>query len=178
MNIEQFVAQSLGEWKAMRSSHSLAFKQFEEIISKIIIKPLDINDSNIQELIEDSIYKKEEMVQPFQIEWQAESNWEEDSEQKDMKGSSILIPILRRSKNGIIIRSIGYTEKVRAISYFKFLEDGTMILSTQYNQSTAEERIWFISNSVRCRSSVVRSKDSSAILQTSFSSEVKLRGNP
>ena len=30
MNIEQFVAQSLGEWKAMRSSHSLAFQQFEE----------------------------------------------------------------------------------------------------------------------------------------------------
>ena len=30
MTIEQFIAQSEGSWKSMRSGHSLAFQQFEE----------------------------------------------------------------------------------------------------------------------------------------------------
>ena len=94
-----------------------------------------------------------------------------------MQGSSLLIPIVSNNKNGVIIRSVGYSEKVTAISDFKFLEDGTLILSTKYNNSLAEERIWFISDSVRCRSSIVRERNSSGILQSSFSSELKLRGN-
>ena len=39
MQIEQFFLKSVGEWNSMRSGHSLAFQEFEEIRSKIKITP-------------------------------------------------------------------------------------------------------------------------------------------
>ena len=37
MNIEEFFLKSVGEWNSMRSGHSLAFQEFEEIRSKVKI---------------------------------------------------------------------------------------------------------------------------------------------
>ena len=45
MDIEQFVAHSLGEWRSMRSGHSLAFQQFEDVLSEISIKSFEIIES-------------------------------------------------------------------------------------------------------------------------------------
>ncbi len=171
--IEQFVAQSIGEWRSMRSGHSLAFKQFEEIVSTIKIKPVDLNDTIIEETIKKSSLNSCIAICPFSIEWLAESSWDNNKEEKNMNGKSILVPINVMNNEGYILRSLGYAEKVSAISKFNFLNDGTIILNTDYKQTIAEERIWFLSENVRCRSSVIRSKSSKAILQTSFASEIK-----
>ena len=51
MKIEQFIAQSAGQWNSMRSGHSLAFQQFEQVISIITIKILRINDNDVVNLL-------------------------------------------------------------------------------------------------------------------------------
>ena len=88
-------------------------------------------------------------------------------------GSCLLVPLAINETEGKIIRSVGYAESEFAVSDYKFLEDGTFLLKTQYEQSIAEERIWFVSENVRCRSSVLRTSAGSGILQTSFASEVR-----
>ena len=173
MDIDQFVHKSEGEWKSMRSGHSLAFQQFEEIISTIRINIVPNNHPEVKSLIDTSGYSNEEICCPFLISWEAESNWESEQKSNSLSGSSVLIPVPQSQKRGKILRSLGYSESIKASSDYEFLDDGTFILNTQYNQTIAEERIWFISNSVRCRSSVLRSRDSLAILQTSHASEVK-----
>ena len=173
MNIEHFVKESLGAWKSMRSGHSLAFQQFEEVISKIQIQEISKDSSEVCDLIESKGYINEEALCPFKIDWSSESDWNEKSDKDISSGSSLFIPIPSTSKRGVIIRSLGYCEKQPAISNYNFLEDSTLILSTKYNSTLAEERIWFLSNYVRCRSSVLRSSESSAILQTSYASEIK-----
>ena len=92
MNIEQFVAQSEGEWKSMRSGHSLAFQQFDEILSVLKITLLNENDVEVLNTLED--YKELHLnpISPFKIEWKAESNWEGNKESDLSSGSSILIP--------------------------------------------------------------------------------------
>ena len=67
MKIEQFVAQSEGEWRSMRSGHSLAFKQFEQIISKITIKILNDDDPRVLELLTTKIKAKGNHISPFHI---------------------------------------------------------------------------------------------------------------
>ena len=47
MNIEQFVAQSEGTWRSMRSGHSLAFQQFEEVLSEVQISRIESSDQEI-----------------------------------------------------------------------------------------------------------------------------------
>ena len=174
MEIEKFVSKSAGQWSSMRSGHSLAFKQFEEIVSNIRINLLSKNDTRVEEYLDIVGYSREKVVSPFEIEWIGESNWADNSEiQKQVKGHSLLIPIKYSINSGIILRSKGYAEDIQAITEYVISSDGTIIFSSAYQQTIAEERIWFIHQNVRCRSSVIRSKSKGAILQTSFASEVR-----
>ncbi len=174
MAIENFVSKSLGEWKSMRSSHSPAFQQFEQVISEIKIESLDISSAKVNDLISNRYSKHiENICSPFQIEWNAISEWKSDEDKGHYSGSSIFIPIPSTQTEGKILRSYGYTEPIKSISTYKFLNDETFIIYSQYEQTIAEERIWFISDHVRCRSSIIRSLQSMGILQISFCSEVR-----
>ena len=174
MDIEQFVAQSIGEWRSMRSGHSLAFQQFEDVLSEISIKAFNDDPNKISELIKASSEPSNSQYRsPFCMEWNAESDWEPDDPSEVSSGSCLIIPIPSNEISGKLLRSVGYAEAVAAESEYRFLDDGTFILKTHYDQSIAEERIWFVSEHVRCRSSVLKTSAGSGILQASFASEVR-----
>ena len=176
MTIEQFVAQSSGKWRSMRSGHSLAFQQFEEVLSEVSIEEISKDDSEVIQLIKSSaanIQNLDKISSPFRMEWCAESDWEPDDPSEVSSGSCIIVPLAKDKSSGTLIRSVGYAESEAAISEYHFLDDGTFTLTTQYEQSIAEERIWFVSENVRCRSSVLRTSAGSGVLQTSFASEVR-----
>ena len=174
MDIEQFVAQSIGEWRSMRSGHSLAFQQFEDVLSEISIKAFNDDQNKISELIKASSQPSDIQYQsPFCMEWNAESDWEPDDPSEVSSGSCLIVPIPSDETSGKLLRSVGYAEAVAAESDYRFLDDGTFVLKTHYDQSIAEERIWFISEHVRCRSSVLKTSAGSGILQASFASEVR-----
>ena len=176
MTIEQFVAQSSGKWRSMRSGHSLAFQQFEEVLSEVTIEEIDKENTAVKQLLESSIITNQDehlVTSPFRMEWCAESDWEPEDPSEVSSGSCIIVPLTKDNCSGKLIRSVGYAESEAAISEYHFLDDGTFTLTTQYEQSIAEERIWFVSENVRCRSSVLRTSAGSGILQTSFASEVR-----
>jgi len=173
MNIEEFFLKSVGEWNSMRSGHSLAFQEFEEIRSKIKIVPSKSNDSRVINFLKDNLIATNEANKAFLINWEAKSEWGEESQKENSSGESIIVPIEISKTEGKIIRSIGYTEAVQVVSLYKFLDDGTLIIYSNYSQICTEERIWFVSNNLRSRSSVTRAIDSLAILQTSYASEIR-----
>ena len=176
MTIEQFVAQSTGRWRSMRSGHSLAFQQFEEVLSEVTIEEISREDSAVKELLKSSLanqYNLDTISSPFKMEWCAESDWEPDDPSEVSSGSCIIVPFAKDISSGTLIRSVGYAEAEAAISEYKFSNDGTFTLTTNYEQSIAEEKIWFVSENVRCRSSVLRTSAGSGVLQTSFASEVR-----
>ena len=176
MTIEQFVAQSVGRWRSMRSGHSLAFQQFEDVLSEISIEHIDIQDSIVKDLLSttpSNQAQSSDVVAPFRMEWSAESDWEPEDPSQVSSGSCLIIPLKINNYSGALIRSVGYAESELAESTYQFLDDGTFLLTTHYDQSIAEERIWFVSDNVRCRSSVLRTSAGSGVLQTSFASEVR-----
>ena len=73
MEIDEFFLKSVGEWNSMRSGHSLAFQEFEEIRSKIKIIPTKINDSRVLKLLEDNNINKNEVNKAFLMNWEAKS---------------------------------------------------------------------------------------------------------
>ena len=174
MDIEQFVAQTEGEWKSMRSAHSLAFQQFEDVLSEISVHRISQTNSDLKNILnQEKDLSISQINSPFLMKWSAESDWEPDDPNDVASGECIIIPIPTTSDSGLLIRSVGYAESIAAKSEYSFLDDGTFVLKTIYDQSIAEERIWFISENVRCRSSVLKTSEGSGILQTSFSSEVR-----
>ena len=177
MQIEEFFLNSVGEWKSMRSGHSLAFQEFEEIRSEIKITPTPTNDSRVIKLLKDNSITLNAIKYAFLICWEAKSSWGEENQQGNSSGQSILIPVKMSKTEGKIVRSVGYTEAIQVISSYKILEDGTLIIYSDYSHICTEERIWFISNNLRSRSSVTRAIDSLAILQTSYASEIRFTKN-
>ena len=173
MNIEEFFFKSVGEWNSMRSGHSLAFQEFEEIRSKIIIVPSKSNDCRVIKFLKDNLINTKAVHNTFLINWESKSEWGEDNQKGKSSGESILVPIEISKTEGKIIRSLGYTEAIKVVSLYKILSDGTLIIYTDYKHICTEERIWFVSNNLRSRSSVTRAIDSLAILQTSYASEIR-----
>ena len=176
MTIEQFVAQSSGKWRSMRSGHSLAFQQFEEVLSEVTIEEISKDNSAVKQLLESPLANKHNLdtiSSPFKMEWCAESDWEPGEPSEVSSGSCIIVPLVKDISSGTLIRSVGYAEAEAAISEYNFSNDGTFTLTTNYEQSIAEEKIWFVSENVRCRSSVLRTSAGSGVLQTSFASEVR-----
>ena len=158
----------------MRSGHSLAFQQFEEVLSEVQITRIDALNPEIKDLIQSSsLSEGSDVSSPFRMTWAAESDWEPDDPNEVSSGSCLIVPIPSDAEKGVLIRSVGYAEAAPAESTYSFLNDGTFLLTTQYEQSIAEERIWFVSEHVRCRSSVLRTSAGSGVLQTSFASEVR-----
>ncbi len=173
MQIEEFFLKSVGEWNSMRSGHSLAFQEFEEIRSKITIIPTKINDSRVIKLLKDNLITDSQVQKAFLINWESKSEWGDENQKDNSFGESILVPLEITKTEGKIIRSVGYTEAIQVISFYKLLEDGTLIIHSNYNHISTEERIWFVSNNLRSRSSVTRALNSLAILQTSYASEIR-----
>ena len=173
MNIEEFFLKSVGEWNSMRSGHSLAFQEFDEIRSKIKIVASKKNDSKVFKLLKDNFISNNALNKAFLISWDSKSQWDEENQKEASSGTSILVPIEITKTEGKIIRSVGYTEAVQVVSLYKILDDGTLIIYSNYRYTCTEERIWFVSNNLRSRSSVTRSIDSQAILQTSYASEIR-----
>ena len=78
LEINQFIKKSLGEWKSIRSTHSLAFQEVENSTSKIVIKELEIKNKNVVELLEKYNLSYKPSVIAITISWQAVSDWEKD----------------------------------------------------------------------------------------------------
>ena len=177
MNIEEFFLRSIGEWNSMRSGHSLAFQEFEEIRSIVKIFPAKNNDARVNKLLKDNLFTNYTQNKAFLINWEAQSDWGDENQKEKTYGESILVPIECSETEGKIIRSVGYSEAIEIVSLYKLLNDGTLIIYSNYNNICTEERIWFVSNNLRSRSSVTRATDSLAILQTSYASEIRLMKN-
>ena len=105
MQIEQFFSKSVGEWKSMRSGHSLAFQEFEEIRSKIIIVPAENNDPRIMKLLKGHSINNKDVKKAFLISWEAKSEWGEESIKENSSGESILVPLEISTTEGEIIRT-------------------------------------------------------------------------
>ena len=91
MNIEQFIVQSEGKWRSMRSVHSIAFRQFEQIISTISINLLDDKDPKVKQLLKSNNKEKSSYKNPFEMYWEADSDWNVEKSKQTTKGSTILM---------------------------------------------------------------------------------------
>lgn len=172
MNIDEFVERSLGKWRSQRSAHHLAFHHFEEVTSQIEILPLENNDERVIALRKANQVDPHLVASPFYMTWLGESDWDED---EVLSGSTVLVPVpdLDNPVLGRLLREQGYAETIPAVGQYQLVEDGSFILNTQYERATAEEKIWFATENVRFRVSLIKTGDGKGVTTASFSSEIR-----
>ena len=171
ITIKQFIKKSLGEWKSLRSTHSIAFQEVENSTSKILIKELEIKNKNVVKLLEKYNISSKPSIIALLISWQAISDWEKDQKIEQDKTTLLFLP---KDKNkGIILRNKGYTESQISSSEYWIDENNNLNIKTFYSSTISEERICFLSTHIRSRYSVIRNQENNSIIQTSHTSEIR-----
>ena len=173
MDISQFVAQSIGQWRSQRSAHHLAFQHFEAVQSVVDITSLEMSDERVISLCKSYDIDPSLAISPFHMQWEGESDWDDDAE--PVKGETVLVPVpdATQPNRGKLLREQGYAETMAAAGDYYFTEDGTFVLETSYDRAAAEERIWFVNPKLRFRVSMIKTSGGSGVVTASFASEIK-----
>ena len=171
ITINKFIKKSLGEWKSIRSTHSLAFQEVENSTSRILIKELEIKNKNVVELSEKYNLSSKTSFIALSISWKAISDWEID--QNTEEDETILLFLPKDQNKGIVLRNKGYTESVISSSEYLIDENDNLHIKTIYNSTISEERICFLSTHIRSRYSVIRNYENNTVIQTSHTSEIR-----
>ena len=137
ITINQFIQKSSGEWKSLRSTHSLVFQEVENSTSKIVIKELEIKNKNVVELLEKNNLSSKTFVIAITISWQAVSDWEKD--QKIEADKTILLFLPKDKNKGIVLRNKGYTESQISSSEYLIDENNNLNIKTVYSSTISEE---------------------------------------
>ena len=169
--INQFIEKSIGEWKSIRSTHTLSFQEFENSISKINIKYISSKNKKVVEILKKNNLSLNLESISISIKWQAISDWEEDNVNKEDESIFLFLP--KDEDSGIVLRNKGYTENVIASSNYFFDEQNNLHLKTIYKSKVSEERICFLSTHIRSRFSILRNLENNSVIQTSHTSEIR-----
>ena len=169
--INQFIDKSIGEWKSIRSTHTLAFQEFENSTSKIYIKLINSKNKKVVEILEKYNLSLKLDYIAIAIKWQAISDWEADNiAQGD---ETILIFSPKDKTSGLVLRNKGYTESDISSSNYFIDEQNNLHIKTIYKSTVSEERICFLSTHIRSRFSTVRNQENNSVIQTSHTSEIR-----
>ena len=169
--INQFIDESIGEWKSIRSTHTLAFQEFENSTSKIFIKHINSKNKKVIEIFKNyKLSLKLESI-AISIKWQAISDWEENDMRKG--DETILIFLPKDDNSGIVLRNKGYTESFISSSSYYVDARNNLYIKTIYKSTVSEERISFLSTHIRSRFSTTRNLENNSVIQTSHTSEIR-----
>ncbi len=172
MDIQEFFQLSSGKWFSQRTSHHLAFKQTESGKSDITIEMLSKDDPEVVKLCEQYNIDPNLAWGGARVTWDGTMEWDEEKH----SGSSVLVPIPDpdRPKEGKLLREIGYAEKTGVAGSYIMGSDGAMTLITEYETMYSEERIWFASENLRLRTSIL--KRFGGFSMATFCSEIRKLG--
>ena len=170
ITIKEIIDKSIGEWKSIRSTHTLAFQEFENTNSSLKISYKNIESEEVLK-IKNRLKCDQDLSFAIKISWKSISEW--TIENKSQESHSILIFIPKDEYTGRLIKDKGYAEQIPSTSRYYIDETKTLNIISEYNATISEEKIWFLSKNVRSRYSVIKNKQNNGILQTSHASEIR-----
>ena len=170
ITIKEFIDKSIGEWKSIRSTHTLAFQEFENTNSNLIITYQNIESKQLLE-IKNRYKSSQNRSFAINIKWNSISEWTTENRSEESNTTLIFIP--KDEYTGILIKDKGYAEQIPSSSRYIIDEGNTFNIQTEYNSTISEEKIWFLTENVRSRYSVIKNKMNKGILQTSHATEIK-----
>ena len=170
ITIKEFIDKSIGEWKSIRSTHTLAFQEFENSNASLIISYQNIESEEILE-IKNRFKLAKNISFAIKISWKSISEWA--TENKCQESHTILIFSPKDEYTGTLIKDKGYAEQIPSYSRYYMDESKTFNIQSEYNATISEEKIWFLSKNVRSRYSVIKNNKNNGILQTSYATEIR-----
>ncbi|MDY7022965.1 MAG: phycobiliprotein lyase [Cyanobacteriota bacterium] len=170
MDIKEFFELSVGKWFSQRTIHNLSSGQLQAGKSTLTIELLSDNEPNIIQLCE------QYQVNPSQARHSLKMSWEGtiERETKQQTGQSLLLPIIDESspQAGLFLQQRLGSNNSLIKGRYSLGEDEVLVLVTETDDFSAEERLWYLIPNLRLRTSVV--KQNNGLTQASFCSEIRI----
>ena len=152
----QFFQKSAGQWYSLRTTHHLPFRRAETGGSDINVESLGADDQRIAEICEMHSVDPNQAVGGAFVSWDGAMAW--DKEGEDHSGTSVfsLVPDQENPQQGKLLRERGYAEVVPVMGEYHIDQEDALVLVTEYDTMSINERFWFPHPSLRLRTSTVK----------------------
>ncbi|MFW6357985.1 MAG: phycobiliprotein lyase [Chroococcales cyanobacterium] len=169
MDIQKFFELSAGKWFSQRTSYQLLLTETENSKSEITIDLLSPDDTALKELCQQANLEAGTDSIGLKYNWDTSVDWGN----KAHKGSTILVAIANPNnpQEGQLLRKLSDSVQSENTGRYRIGNDEAVTLMIEENGAYIEERIWFASENLRMRTSVVK-RDGKCYL-TSFYSEIR-----
>jgi hypothetical protein len=158
MDVQEFFELSAGKWFSQKTSHHLTLKQSEHGKTDLVIDILPNTDPQVVQLCQQSQVAPDRVWGGAKYTWQGTTQWDAGQQSSaNQQGSSIviLVPSESGAKTGQLFRMVSGATTPPIAAKYTLGEDNALTLVTDENQIHSEERIWFESDNVRLRTTIV-----------------------
>jgi hypothetical protein len=177
VDIKEFFELSAGKWFSQKTSHHLTLKQSEHGKSDLVIDILPTADPQAVQLCQQVGIDPQMMGIGAKYTWKGTTQWDAQSQTTtNQQGTAIaiLIPDAPASNTGKLFRSIGGSVTSPIAIRYSLGDDDALTLVIEDEHHHAEERVWFESNNVRLRTTIVTQSSGDAM--AAFYSEIRMGG--
>ena len=169
MSMTDFFEASRGNWLNRRAVHHHDFQDDEAADSNLIIEPFGSDDDAVKKICEALKIDPTHCTGGARFWW--ESNLKKGVRNDDYAAVVVDIPKQGNSREGFLLRDVGYVEKQSVMSTYSFADDGVLTITTRYDTNIGVERCWFVTDQVRMRVSSVQCLD--GVSMTTYCTEFR-----
>lgn len=157
MDAMEFFELSAGKWRSQRTTHHLPFRRTEAGESEIEVATLKSDDPQVVEICKLHQVDPSLAAGGAWISWHGTMAWDR-SEEENHTGSSVMVivPDPGNPRQGMLLRERGYAEIVPVAGRYLIDDEDALILLTDYETMSSEERFSFVSPDLRMRTSTVK----------------------
>lgn len=157
MDAIEFFQLCAGKWRSQRTTHHLAFKRAETGESEINVSTLAADHPQVVEICQLHQVDPSLAIGGALVSWQGTMAWDR-SDEENHEGSTVmvLVPDSDNPRQGMLLRERGYAEIVPVAGRYLIDDDDALILLTEYETMSSEERFSFVSPDLRMRTSTVK----------------------
>ena len=166
----EFLQQSAGKWFAQRTSHYVEEQQSESGQSNILAELLPQDSPAIVSLCQ------RHKIDPTSVPGGLRITLEraKPSDKVPLVGATVLVPIAdpEQPSQGKVLRQNDKSEHPLTTSQYVLDSDDVLTLTTTDGSMQSEERLWFASENLRMRTSILKQDNGFEV--TSFFSEIRI----
>jgi hypothetical protein len=177
MDVREFFELSAGKWFSQKTSQYLTLKQSEHGKSDLVIEILPTDNPQIIQLCQQVGIEPSSTWGGIKYTWKGTIAWDTSPQNVgNQQGEKIAIsiPDSPQARTGKFFHLTGGNTQSPQLARYTIGDDDALTLVTKHENICAEERVWFESDNVRLRTTIV-TQDSGDSL-ASFYSEIRMGG--
>jgi len=167
MDINTFLDKTVGDWFSQRTIYKINQNEVDNSKANVTISLLTATNSKVSSLAQQHHFDLDLNIGAISSQWDNSPDWGKPKQ----KGESLMLLFQKENEinQGKIVRVLG-NNTVKEGEY-SLADDESLTLILKENSQIITERIWFASDNLRLRNTVIT--DEGKVIETAFYSEIK-----